>query len=557
MRSSSPTSAPIAVVGLSCWYPGARDPKQLWENVLARRREFRRIPDVRLPIADYQADDPTAPDKTYGKRAAVIDGFELDWASLRIPKKTFEAMDMAHWLALEVAMRAVEDAGYTRESIPRDKTGVLLGNTLTGEFSRSFMLRYRWPFVRRALEKSAAARGLSAAAARELAETMEGVYKSVFPEGTEDTLAGGLSNTIAGRICNFFDLHGGGFTVDGACASSLIAVITAADKLTSGDLDVALAGGVDISLDTFELVGFAKTGALSPDEMRVYDRRANGFIPGEGSGFVVLKRLEDARAAGDTVYAVLRGWGMSTDGKGGLTAPSRGGQALAIGRAYQRAGFAIGSLDFVEGHGTGTRVGDVVEIEALARAVDENGGAAPRRIGMTSLKSILGHTKAAAGVGAFIKAVLSVNRRVIPATAGCEQPNASFSRWARSIPCWKARCVRPTRSCEPACPPWGSAGSTPTSTHRVRRRPAGLTRRPRRLGRGLAGVHQDTELFVLAAPSVAELRRADRCARSRLPRRQRRPADRSRRTLGQAGGPAPRRSARLSSLRPPTRHVLA
>ena len=153
----------------------------------------------------------------------------------------------------------------------------------------------------------------------------------------EETLAGGLSNTIAGRICNHFDLKGGGYTVDGACASSLLAVAHACSALAAGDLDVALAGGVDLSLDPFELVGFAKAGALAPDWMRVYDARSAGFWPGEGCGVVVLMRLADAIAQGRRVVAVIRGWGISSDGHGGITRPEVEGQLLALRRAYRRA----------------------------------------------------------------------------------------------------------------------------------------------------------------------------------------------------------------------------
>jgi enediyne polyketide synthase len=252
---------------------------------------------------------------------------------------------------------------------------------------------------------------------------------------TEDTLAGGLSNTIAGRICNFYNLHGGGYTIDGACSSSLLAVCTAADRLANGSLDMALAGGVDISLDTFELIGFAKTGALTAEEMTVYDRRASGFIPGEGCGFVVLKRLEDAKQDGNFIYAVLKGWGISSDGKGGITAPSLDGQARALQRAYAMTDYSPEALDFIEGHGTGTKVGDQTELAAIAAVInaclgDNHSG---RSCGITSFKSIAGHTKAAAGIGAFIKAAIAVNQRLIPPTAGCEEPNPLFEQAGKHL----------------------------------------------------------------------------------------------------------------------------
>ncbi|MEH1824908.1 MAG: polyketide synthase [Nostoc sp.] len=423
----------IAVIGMGCWYPGARDLRQLWENILSRRRQFRESPDRRLPLADYYDPDPTVPDKTYGKRMAVIEGFEFDWASKRIPKTVVETADIAHWVALEVAIAALENSGYTRANVPGERTGVILGNSLTGEQTRSNNMRLRWPFIQRVIHAAAKAKGLPLQVIDELTIAMQEYYKSVFSPFTEDTLSGNLSNTIAGRICNFFNFHGGGYTVDGACSSSLIAVATAANALNNGDLDLALAGGVDISLDTFELVGFAKTGALTSKDMTVYDRKASGFIPGEGAGFVVLKRLEDARADNDYIYAVLNGWGISSDGKGGLTAPSREGQAKALRRAYNRAGYSLNNVDFIEGHGTGTPVGDRVELEGIALAMGANSETPSRSCGITSFKSLVGHTKAAAGIGGFIKAVMAVNRRVIPPLAGCNEPNEVFDKAAHCL----------------------------------------------------------------------------------------------------------------------------
>lgn len=429
----SNATTPIAVVGIGCRYPGSQSPKQLWGNILARRREFRQFPDQRLPASDYYDADRNVPDKIYTSRAAYIDGFDFDWIGRRIPKKTFLGTDIVQWLALEVAEAALKDAGYSKESVPKDRTCVIVGNTLTGEQSRANSMRLRWPFVKRALLAAATANKLAAQATQKLVETMEPIYKSVFPEVDEDTLQGGLPNTVAGRVCNYFDLHGGGYNVDGACSSSLLAVCTAANHLASGEADIALAGGVDVSLDTFELIGFAKTGALTSGDMNVYDKRGAGFLPGEGCGFVVLKRLQDAQADGDEIYSVLNGWGVSSDGKGGITAPSSQGQSLAIRRAYEKAGYSPHSLDFIEGHGTGTTVGDRTELDGIAIALDHFGKAEERSCGVTSFKSIVGHTKAAAGIGAFIKTVMATNRRVLPPTAGCFEPNDIFSESAKSL----------------------------------------------------------------------------------------------------------------------------
>src|SRR5690349_6704848 len=330
----------IAIIGMACRYPDARSPGELWENALAQRRAFRRIPAERLNLDDYISADRQSPDRTYSTEGAFIEGYEFDRARFRVPGETYRAADPAHWLALDVAATALEDAGFAEgDGLPHETTGVFLGNTLTGEFSRANTMRLRWPYVRRVVRKILEDDACAPEHQRELLAQIEALYKKPFPPVGAETLAGGLSNTIAGRICNHFDLKGGGYTVDGACASSLLAVATACTQLVAGDLDVALAGGVDLSLDPLEVVGFAKASALAPEKMRVYDARSEGFWPGEGCGFVVLMRQDDAVAQGRRIYTLIRGWGISSDGSGGITRPEAEGQLLAVRRAYRRAGF--------------------------------------------------------------------------------------------------------------------------------------------------------------------------------------------------------------------------
>lgn len=494
----------IAVIGMACWYPGAPNPRQLWENILARRRQFRRTPDERLPISDYYDADPTAPDKTYGKWMAVIDGFEFDWAAKRIPKPTFESTDIVHWLALEMALEALADAGYPLDSVPSTQTGVVVGNTLTGEISRSFSLRLRWPYIAKSLRTAGQVLGMEASRVKVLESQMEEYYKQPLQAINQDSLAGFLSNTIAGRICNYLNLKGGGYIVDGACSSSLIAIATAARGLVEGDLDLALAGGVDISLDAFEMVGFAKTKALTSKEMAVYDIKASGFIPGEGCGFVVLKRLEDARQDGDYVYAVLRGWGISSDGAGvGITAPSASGQALALQRAYAKADYSPQKLDFIEGHGTGTPVGDRAELKGITLAMDET--QKKRFCGITSLKSIIGHAKAAAGIGGFIKAVMAVNRRVLPPTAGCQEPNEVFESVATGLyPILQGECRHPTEILRAGVSAMGFGGSNCHVTLESGDAPSPRLEPALSESRLLVS-HQETELFCLGADSLDNL----------------------------------------------------
>ncbi len=417
----------IAIVGIACVFPDAHSPQELWENVLGQRQSFRRLPTERLRSSDYLSTDSSIADKTYSVQAAVIEGYEFDRLAFRIGGDTFRAADMAHWLGLDVASRALTDAGFSQgQNLPRDTTGVLIGNTLTGEFSRANLMRLRWPYVKRVLTAALQEQAWDEARLGEFLHNLEASYKAPFPVVGEETLAGGLSNTIAGRICNHFDFHGGGYTVDGACASSLLAVANACSALASGDLDVALAGGVDLSLDPFELVGFSKAGALAANRMRVYDAHSEGFWPGEGCGMAVLMRHEDAVASGRRIYAVIRGWGISSDGQGGITRPRAEGQLHAIHRAYRRAGYGIDTVDYIEGHGTGTRVGDDAELDALTQAHREG----PRRsspAAVGSIKANIGHTKAAAGIAGLLKAALALHNEVLPPVTGCDQPHRTFA----------------------------------------------------------------------------------------------------------------------------------
>ncbi len=494
----------IAIVGLACVYPDARTPAELWENALAQRRAFRRLPPERLRTEDYCSPDATAPDRTYSAEAALIANYEFDRVAFRVVGSTYRSADLAHWLALEVASRSLADAGFADgRGLPRETTGVLLGNTLTGEFSRAGLMRLRWPYVRRVIEAALTRETWEPEARNAFLERLEADYKAPFPAVGEESLAGGLSNTIAGRICNQFDLKGGGYTVDGACASSLLAVANACSALTAGDLDVALAGGVDLSLDPFELVGFAKTGALASEEMRVYDRRSAGFWPGEGCGFVTLMRHQDALAQGCRVYAVLRGWGISSDGNGGITRPEAEGQLEAVRRAYRRAGFGIDSVSYFEGHGTGTAVGDATELEVLSQARREaKSDGQPAALG--SIKANIGHTKAAAGIAGLLKAVMAVHTQVVPPATGVGQPHekvagsASLLRLPREAERWPND--RPLRAAVSAMG-FGGINVHVVLESVVAERRSELSSRERQLSRS----SQDAELFLLSAASAAEL----------------------------------------------------
>jgi enediyne polyketide synthase len=496
---------PIAIVGIACRYPDASSPAELWENVLSGRRAFRQIPSERLRLEDYWSPDPAAPDKFYSRMAAVIEGFEFDRVRYKVAGSTFRTTDMTHWLALDTASRALADAGFADgEGLPRASTTVIVGNSLTGEFTRANLLRLRWPFVRRTLAAALGQTGWTTDQVTGFLAGLEGQYKAAFPPVDEDTLAGGLSNTIAGRICNHFDLGGGGFTVDGACSSSLLSVVTACGALVEGTADAAVAGGVDLSIDPFEIIGFAKTGALATGEMRVYDRHSNGFWPGEGCGMLVLMRRDDALARGLRIYATIAGWGYSSDGKGGITRPEARGHELAISRAYQRAEFDMDTVGYLEGHGTGTAVGDATELRAFTqarRAADPD--AAPAAI--STIKGNIGHTKAAAGVAGLIKAALAVHHQVIPPATGHIDPHPVLTEDEAVLRVPSAAELWPDG--QPVRAGVSSMGFGGINAHIVLEGDGSVRRTSIDPGTTrLVSSRQDCEVLLLAAPGLPELR---------------------------------------------------
>src|SRR5208337_4350313 len=244
-----------------------------------------------------------------------------------------------------------------------------------------------------------------------------------IPDITEDTMPGELSNCIAGRIANGFNLRGPNYVVDAACASAMAAMSSAAEGLVANDFDVAISGGIDRNMGASTFVKFSKIGALSATGTRPYADGADGFVMGEGAVIFVLKRLADAERDGDKIYAVLRGIGGASDGKGkGITAPNPIGQKLAIERAWQNAGLSPATVTLIEGHGTSTRVGDIVELESL---IDALGGfhLPAHSVALGSVKSNLGHLKAAAGAAGFLKTVLALRDKVLPPSVHCEQSN--------------------------------------------------------------------------------------------------------------------------------------
>ena len=425
----------IVLLAMACRLPDANTPGELWANVVEGRRSFRAFPKERLDLSRYDVDVIGESDSITPIRAALLTNWRIDRNAFRIPNKTFQATDLTHWLALELAAEAFSAIGGLGR-IDRARTAVVVANTLTGEFSRAGLLRLRLPFLEELLV-CACDRETPSKSVRGLRERFAAALRERFPEPNEDSLAGGLANTIAGRIANYFDLRGGAYSVDGACASSLVALANAANLLVTGQVDAAMVVGVDLSLDPFELVGFSRNGALATDEMRVFDARASGFWPGEGGACVLLMREDGAARADLPMLARIRGWGISSDGSGGLTRPSSEGQLLAYRRAHEMAGVMPADIAFVEAHGTGTAVGDPIEVRALAALRDGVTSSLP----VGSIKANIGHTKAAAGLAGLVKVVEALRHRVVPPHVSCSIPHAVFAEVDHRI--------RPIMVCEP------------------------------------------------------------------------------------------------------------
>ena len=237
-------------------------------------------------------------------------------------------------------------------------------------------------------------------------------------------MPGELSNCLAGRIANLYNFHGPNYICDAACASAMAAMHAVAEGLVAHDFDVAVTGGIDRNMGASTFVKFCKIGALSATGSRPYAEGADGFVMGEGAAIFIMKRLADAERDGDKIYAVLRGVGGSSDGKGkGITAPNPIGQKFAIERAWENAGLSPATATLIEGHGTSTSVGDLVEVESMMAVLNEarNNG---HKIALGSVKSNIGHLKGAAGAAGILKTTLALHDKVLPPSAGCQHPNS-------------------------------------------------------------------------------------------------------------------------------------
>src|SRR5271165_1596436 len=433
----------IAIVGAGAVLPDAANVEAFWQNVKQGRYSITDVSPERWDPALYFDSDHNAPDKTYSK----IGGWVREWKwepakwRLPIPPRVVDAMDEAQRWAIACTREALEDYGYPDRPLNTERTAVILGNAMAGEKHYFTALRIYFPEYASQLSHSASFAALPEASRRDITRELHDRIAQWIPDITEDTMPGELSNCIAGRIANVFNLRGPNYVVDAACASAMAAMSSAAEGLVANDFDVAISGGIDRNMGASTFVKFSKIGALSATGTRPYAEGADGFVMGEGAVIFVLKRLADAERDGDKIYAVLRGIGGASDGKGkGITAPNPVGQKLAIERAWHNAGVSPATVTLMEGHGTSTSVGDVVEVQSMAE-VFGSFNLPVGSVALGSVKSNIGHLKGAAGAAGLLKAALALRDSVLPPSVHCEHPNPNID-FAHS-PLYVNREVRP------------------------------------------------------------------------------------------------------------------
>jgi acyl transferase domain-containing protein len=413
------TREDIAVIGMAGLFPGAPDTAAFWDNITAGRCCIGDHPDPERE----RVFDPNA--GIFERLYSVRGGFLGDLATFDplehgIMPNSVDGGNPDHFLMLRVAKAAMDDAGLTHKDFPRERTDVIVAH---GEYlhrgninwiQHGMMLDQTVDLIRRLQPERTDA---------ELKEIWDALRQKL-PVLDAQTIPALIPNVIAGRIANRLDLMGGSYLVDAACASSLLAAGQAATALRTNRCDLALVGGVQTCIPLPAMMVFCELGAMSRGEtLRPFDAKADGTMLGEAVGMIVLKRRRDAERDGDRVYAVIKGVGVASDGRSaGLLAPRLEGEALAIRRAYEEAEVDPATVELIEAHGTGIRLGDETEIGALKAVFG------PRRDGTAtcavgSVKSMVGHSVPAAGMAGLIKTALALHHKVLPPTVNCETPN--------------------------------------------------------------------------------------------------------------------------------------
>ncbi|SEL44517.1 Acyl transferase domain-containing protein [Chitinophaga rupis] len=407
----------VAIIGMSCIFPGAPDVAAFWKNIINRVDAIQTVPENRMESMFF--DGEVAVDRFYCRRGGFIDDFaEFDPIQFGILPLVVESTEPEQLLALHLAHKALNDAGVFEKNLSLEKTGIIIGKG-----------NYPGPGAVRGIEiirtGEQIVRVLQHLLPNLRSEELDLVKKEFQVKKGRfgpDTAMGLIPNLVASLVANRLNLGGTAYTIDAACASSLIAVDHAVQELSSRRSDMVIAGGVHASQNAPFWSIFTQLGALSRNQqIRPFDQRADGVIIGEGCGFVVLKRLEDAIRDGHRIYAVVKGVGVSSDGAGvSVMSPSVKGQTKAILQAWQQAGADLRDIGLIEAHGTATQLGDKTELETLLNVF---GSATDLpKAGIGTIKSMIGHAMPAAGIAGLIKTALALHHGQLPPTLHCEEP---------------------------------------------------------------------------------------------------------------------------------------
>ena len=412
----------IAIIGMACIYAGAPDLATYWQNIVNK------VDSVSEPPEDWGYPEVFDPDSGRNDRVYTRRGGYLgDLATYHpvefgtIPRSV-EGGEPDHFLAMRVAKEALDDAGNPEERIDRERVEVIVGKGTYANRGLAVVLQH----------------GLITDQTLKILKTLHPEYsdddleeirrelKKSLPPFTSDTLAAIVPNILCNRIANRLDFMGPSYVVDAACASSMIALQQGVQDLISDRCDMVVMGGVHASAAPPVLMTFCQIEALSrTGQIKPFDKDADGTLLGEGVGMMVLKRRADAERDNDRIYALIKGIGTSSDGKAlGLLAPRVEGQVLAMKRAWKMSGIDPRSTGLIEAHGTGTTVGDVVEMQSMSEIFGDRSGLPTIAVG--TVKSMISHTIPAAGTAGLIKTALAIHHRVLPPTLHCKEVNPAF-----------------------------------------------------------------------------------------------------------------------------------
>ncbi|NTE01282.1 4'-phosphopantetheinyl transferase superfamily protein [Agrobacterium tumefaciens] len=411
----------VAIIGMSCTFPGAKNVQTFWENILNGIDSTQTVPADRIDPVHFDQ-SATGVDRFYCNKGGFIPEYNFDPQRFGILPLAVEGTEPDHLITLDLVHTAMEDAGIFEKKYCLDKTGIIIGKG-----------NYTGPGATRAIEIVRTGEQISSILKDLLPHLSDADLEKVKHEFqlkkgrfSADTAMGLIPNLVASLVANRFNLGGLAFTLDAACASSLLAVDHAVQELNSGRCNMVIAGGVHLGQNAAFWSIFSQLGALSKQEkIKPFDQHADGLIIGEGCGFVVLKKLDDALQDQDKIYAVIKGIGVSSDGSGtSVMSPSVKGQLKAVAQAWENSALDPQNIGYLEAHGTGTPLGDKTEIETLKQFFGED--EALPKAGIGSVKSNIGHAMPAAGIAGLIKTTLALYHGIIPPTLHCDEPLAQL-----------------------------------------------------------------------------------------------------------------------------------